>query len=182
MWNFYPSKSQFTRKKLTQIQQQVVRFCFIEVGLLFDFPCLTQIMLIAAYFKLKTVRNYADQLRFRAKLWCFFLVYKLNVKKKEAFYASPFYPTAQAASQLHHHVSPQTSVHLRLQKLPEINGAHCHFTVSTNGNKMLDSADGAKRKDRWEKGGHSAGNWWRVQTENMAPFLTGVHWIVCPSS
>lgn len=58
------------------------------------------------------------------------------------------------------------------------NGGHCHFFVSTNSNKMVDSADGAKEKtDKWlmKERKPFCWSWWRVQMENMAPLLTGTH-------
>lgn len=63
------------------------------------------------------------------------------------------------------------------------NGDHCHFIVSTNSNKTVDSADGAKKK-RQIKGlmrerKPFCWDWWRVQMENMAPLLTAAHWSVC---
>lgn len=63
------------------------------------------------------------------------------------------------------------------------NGGHCHFIVSTNTNKTVDSADGAKKK-RQIKGlmrerKPFCWDWWRVQMENMAPLLTAIHWSVC---
>lgn len=79
-----------------------------------------------------------------------------------------------------------TNIHACMAAAPVTssnNGGHCHFIVSTNTNKTVDSADGAKKK-RQIKGLMSerkpfCWDWWRVQMENMAPLLTAVHWSVC---
>lgn len=79
-----------------------------------------------------------------------------------------------------------TNIHACMAAAPVTssnNGGHCHFIVSTNTNKTVDSADGAKKK-RQIKGlmrerKPFCWDWWRVQMENMAPLLTAIHWSVC---
>lgn len=81
----------------------------------------------------------------------------------------------------HHLLTPatstRTSVHACMAAAPATssnNGGLCHFIVSTNTNKTVDSADGAKKQidnGLMRERKPFCWNWWHVQMETMAPLL-----------